>query len=40
VRPALVRLRNGDAQPALPETKTETAAEPGQRPVENELPLA
>ena len=40
VRPALVRLRNRDAQPALPETKTETAAEPGQRPVENELPLA
>jgi molecular chaperone GrpE (heat shock protein) len=42
VRPVLVRLRNGnDAQP-LPETKTatETAAQPAQRPAEDELPLA
>lgn len=38
VRPALVRLRNGNE--ALPEAKTETATQPVQKPAENELPLA
>jgi len=40
VRPALVRLRNGNGHQALPETKTETAAQPAQKAAEDELPLA
>jgi len=39
VRPALVRLRNGNGQEALTETQTETAPD-AQKPVEDELPLA
>jgi molecular chaperone GrpE (heat shock protein) len=40
VRPALVRLRNGNGHEALSENNTETAAQPVQKPVEDELPLA
>jgi molecular chaperone GrpE (heat shock protein) len=47
LRPALVRLRNGNGDaPALPETKTETVAQPetvappAEKPAENELPLS
>jgi molecular chaperone GrpE (heat shock protein) len=39
VRPALVRLRNGNQQSTLPETQTETAAQPVPKPAEDELPL-
>ena len=39
VRPALVRLRNGNGHEVLTESKTETAPV-GQKPVEDELPLA
>jgi molecular chaperone GrpE (heat shock protein) len=39
VRPALVRLRNGNQQSTLPETQTETAAQPVSKPAEDELPL-
>jgi molecular chaperone GrpE (heat shock protein) len=40
VRPALVRLRNGNGRPTLLDTTTETAAQPVQKPAEDELPLA
>jgi molecular chaperone GrpE (heat shock protein) len=39
VRPALVRLQNGNARPTLLDTTTETAAQPVQKPEEDELPL-
>jgi len=35
-----VKLRNANPPPALPETKTETAAQPEPKPAEDELPLA
>ncbi len=40
VRPALVKLRNANQPQTLPETKTETAAQPEPKPAEDELPLA
>jgi len=48
LRPALVRVRNGEEQQTLPETKvvteaeatTETTTQPVQKPAEDELPLA
>jgi len=40
VRPALVRLQNGNGHQASPETPVETAAEPVQKPAEDELPLS
>ena len=40
VRPALVRLRNGNGHQALADTHTETAGQPAQKRVEDELPLA
>jgi molecular chaperone GrpE (heat shock protein) len=43
IRPALVRLQNGNGhggQEALPEPKTETVAQPAEKPAEDELPLA
>jgi molecular chaperone GrpE (heat shock protein) len=41
IRPALVRLRNGNGDhQILTETKTETTGQPTQKPAENELPLS
>ena len=40
VRPALVRLRNGNGHAVVAETKTETAVQSVQKPAEDELPLA
>ena len=39
VRPALVRLQNGNGHQPLPEAPVETAAQPVQTPAEDELPL-
>jgi molecular chaperone GrpE (heat shock protein) len=40
VRPALVRLQNGNGHQVSPEAAPETAAQPVQKPAEDELPLA